>query len=97
MPAPLSSCKRYKGELFYEKSEVSMATNAEVVPNVDLEQVLPAMFSTRLKALAERQGISMEDALAQAIRLDEVILDAKNDNGEVLVVKGGQKYAINFR
>ena len=55
------------------------------------------MFSTRLKALAERQGISMEDALAQAIRLDEVILDAKNDNGEVLVVKGGQKYAINFR
>ena len=55
------------------------------------------MFSTRLKALAERQGISMEDALAQAIRLDEVILDAKSDNGEVLVVKGAQKYAINFR
>ncbi len=76
-----------------------MATNAEVVSNVDLqlEQALPAMFSTRLKALAERQGISMEDALAQAIRLDEVILDAKSDNGEVLVVKGGQKYAINFR
>lgn len=74
-----------------------MATNADVVPNVDLEQALPAMFSTRLKALAERQGISMEDALAQAIRLDEVILDAKSDNGEVLVVKGGQKYAINFR
>ena len=76
-----------------------MATNAEAVSNVDLqlEQALPAMFSTRLKALAERQGISMEDALAQAIRLDEVILDAKSDNGEVLVVKGGQKYAINFR
>ncbi len=76
-----------------------MATNAEAVSNVDLqlEQALPAMFSTRLKALAERQGISMEDALAQAIRLDEVILDAKSDNGEVLVVKGGLKYAINFR
>lgn len=76
-----------------------MATNAEAVSNVDLqlEQALPAMFSTRLKALAERQGISMEDALAQAIRLDEVILDAKSDNGEVLVVKGAQKYAINFR
>jgi len=76
-----------------------MATNAEAVSNVDLqiEQALPAMFSTRLKALAERQGISMEEALAQAIRLDEVILDAKSDNGEVLVVKGGQKYAINFR
>ena len=76
-----------------------MATNAEAVLNVDLqlEQALPAMFSTRLKALAERQGISMEDALAQAIRLDEVILDAKSDNGEVLVVKGAQKYAINFR
>lgn len=77
----------------------SMATNAEAVPNVDLqlEQALPAMFSSRLKALAERQGISMEEALAQAIRLDEVILDAKSDNGEVLVVKGGQRYAINFR
>lgn len=76
-----------------------MATNAEAISNVDLqlEQALPAMFSTRLKALAERQGISMEDALAQAIRLDEVILDAKSDNGEVLVVKGGHKYAINFR
>ncbi len=76
-----------------------MATNAEAVSNVDLqlEQALPAMFSTRLKALAERQGISMEDALAQAIRLDEVVLDAKSDNGEVLVVKGAQKYAINFR
>jgi hypothetical protein len=76
-----------------------MATNAEAVPNVDLqlEQALPAMFSSRLKALAERQGISMEEALAQAIRLDEVILDAKSDNGEVLVVKGGQRYAINFR
>jgi hypothetical protein len=76
-----------------------MATNVEAAPSMDLqlEQALPAMFSTRLKALAERQGISMEDALAQAIRLDEVILDAKSENGEVLVVKGGQKYAINFR
>ncbi len=58
---------------------------------------MPAMFSSRLKAIAERQGISMEDALAQAIRLDEVVLDAKSDNAEVLLVKGGQKYAINFR
>jgi len=76
-----------------------MATNAEAAPNMDvaLEQALPAMFSTRLKALADRQGISMEDALAQAIRLDEVVLDAKSANGEVLIVKGGQKFAINFR
>ena len=76
-----------------------MATNAGAAPDMDLqlEQALPAMFSTRLKALAERQGISMEDALGQAIRLDEVILDAKSDNAEVLLVKGGQKYAINFR
>lgn len=48
-----------------------MVTNAESAPAVDmqLEQALPALFSARLKALAKRQGISMEDALAQAIRL----------------------------
>jgi len=76
-----------------------MVTNAESAPAVDmqLEQALPALFSARLKALAKRQGISMEDALAQAIRLDEVVLDAKGDNAEVLLVKGGQKFAINFR
>lgn len=81
------------------RSEVFMVTNAESAPAVDmqLEQALPALFSARLKALAKRQGISMEDALAQAIRLDEVVLDAKGDNAEVLLVKGGQKFAINFR
>lgn len=76
-----------------------MVTNAESAPAVDgqLEQALPALFSSRLKALAKRQGISMQDALVQAIRLDEVVLDAKCDNAEVLLVKGGQKFSINSR
>ncbi len=73
-----------------------MATNPKV-PDTLLEQALPAIFSERLKALAERQGISMEDALAQAIRLDEMVLDAKSENAEVLLVKNGQRFAINFR
>ena len=76
-----------------------MAASPDALPSFDnqLEQALPAVFSTRLKALAQRQGISMEDALAQAIRLDEIVLDAKNDNAEVLLVKGRQRFAINFR
>jgi hypothetical protein len=76
-----------------------MAANSDsgLSTDIQLEQALPALFSDRLKALAQRQGISMEDALAQAIRLDEMVLDAKNDNAEVLLVKDGQKFAINFR
>ena len=76
-----------------------MATNADLLPSMDLqiEQALPAVFSDRLKALAERQGISLEEALAQAIRLDEVVLDAKSQDAEVLLVKGGRKFTINFR
>ena len=76
-----------------------MAANSDAVLSTDmqLEQTLPAIFSDRLKALAQRQGISMEEALAQAIRLDEMVLDAKSDDAEVLLVKGGQKFAINFR
>lgn len=76
-----------------------MAANTEVVPNFNpqLEQTLPPVFALRLKALADRQGISIEDALAQAIRLDEVVLDAKGNNAEVLLVKNGQTFAINFR
>ncbi len=73
-----------------------MATNTNM-PDTVLEQFLPAIFSTRLRALAERQGISMEDALAQAIRLDEVVLDAKRDGAEVLLLKDGKKFSINFR
>ena len=76
-----------------------MAANAEAMPNFNpqLEQTLPAVFADRLRALADRQGISIEDALAQAIRLDEVVLDAKSNNAEVLLVKNGQTFAINFR
>ncbi len=76
-----------------------MAANSDAALSTDmqLEQTLPAIFSDRLKALAQRQGISMEEALAQAIRLDEMVLDAKSDDAEVLLVKGGQKFAINFR
>ena len=39
----------------------------------------------------------MEDALAQAIRLDEMVLDAKSEDAEILLVKNGQRFAINFR
>ncbi len=39
----------------------------------------------------------MEEALAQAIRLDEVVLDAKGDGAEVLLVKGKEQFSINFR
>jgi hypothetical protein len=76
-----------------------MAANSDALlsTNAQIEQALPAMFADRLKALADRQGISLEEALAQAIRLDEIVLDAKNDDAEVLLVKDGQKFAINFR
>ena len=75
-----------------------MATNRKAgITDAVLEEALPAIFAERLKALATRQSISMEDALAQAIRLDEIVLDAKSEDAEVLLVKHGQKYAINFR
>lgn len=58
---------------------------------------LPAIFSTRLAALAQRQGISIEAALAQAIRLDEMVLDTKSRHGQVLLVENGRTFEVNFR
>ncbi len=58
---------------------------------------LPPMFSTRLAAIARRQGITLEEALAQAIRLDEMVLDTQSRNGKVLLVENGRTFRVDFR
>jgi hypothetical protein len=58
---------------------------------------LPAMFSTRLAAIALRQGITLEEALAQAIRLDEMVLDTQSRKGKVLLVENGRTFRVDFR
>jgi hypothetical protein len=55
------------------------------------------MFSTRLAAIARRQGITLEEALAQAIRLDEMVLDTQSRNGKVLLVENGRTFRVDFR
>ncbi len=58
---------------------------------------LAPMFSTRLAAIARRQGITLEEALAQAIRLDEMVLDTQSRNGKVLLVENGRTFRVDFR
>jgi hypothetical protein len=73
------------------------SADVKFISDEQLEQSLPAVFAERLKAIAVRQGISMENALAQAILLDEMVLDTQRGNGEVHLLKGGKKFVVNFR
>ena len=70
---------------------MSTSSTVKFISDAELEASLPAVFFDRLKAIAERQGISVEAALAQAIRVDEMVLDTKRDHGEVLLVKDGKQ------
>ncbi len=57
--------------------------------------IAPDLFE-RLQALAEQQGITMDEALGQAVGLSKIVQETKHDpDSEVLIVRNGRRFKID--
>jgi hypothetical protein len=66
--------------------------------NLDLQATIAPDLLARLQALAEKQGISLDDALGQAVGLAEIVQEAKHEpNSDVYIVRNGRRFRVNFQ